>query len=54
MRKYYAHPDSNDVELALFATNGVRQDHEGISIYKANDGTGYILLSDQQANAFHV
>lgn len=54
VRKYYAHPDSNDVELALFATNGVRQDHEGISIYKANDGTGYILLSDQQANAFHV
>lgn len=54
VRKYHAHPDSSDTELSLFATKGVRQDHEGISIYKANDGTGYILLSDQQANAFHV
>jgi 3-phytase len=54
VRKYYAHPDSSDVELALFATKGIRQDHEGLSIYKANDGTGYILLSDQQANAFCV
>jgi 3-phytase len=54
VQKYYAHPDSSDVELALFATKGIRQDHEGLSIYKANDGTGYILLSDQQANAFQV
>ncbi|MBK6364744.1 MAG: phytase [Saprospiraceae bacterium] len=54
VRKYYAHPDSSDIELALFATKGVRQDHEGLSIYKANEGTGYILLSDQQANAFQI
>jgi len=54
VRKYHAHPDSSGTELALFATSGVRQDHEGISIYKANDGTGYILLSDQQANAFQI
>jgi 3-phytase len=54
VRKYYAHPDSSNTELALFATKGIRQDHEGISIYKAKDGTGYILLSDQQANAFQI
>jgi 3-phytase len=54
VRTYYAHPDSSDVELALFATKGIRQDHEGLSIYKANDGTGFILLSDQQANAFQI
>ncbi|MBK8622323.1 MAG: phytase [Saprospiraceae bacterium] len=54
VRKYYAHPDSSNTELALFAIKGIRQDHEGLSIYKANDGTGYILLSDQQANAFQV
>jgi 3-phytase len=54
VRKYYAHPDSTDQELALFATSGVTEDHEGLSIYKANDGTGYILLSDQQANRFLV
>jgi 3-phytase len=54
VRKYYAHPDSSNVELSLFATEGIAEDHEGLSIYKANDGTGYILLSDQQANQFHV
>jgi 3-phytase len=54
VRKYYAHPDSTNAELALFATTGVAEDHEGLSIYKANDGTGYILLSDQQANQFHI
>ncbi len=54
VRKYYAHPDSTDQELALFATTDVKEDHEGLSIYKANDGTGYILLSDQQANRFLV
>ncbi|MBK9255604.1 MAG: phytase [Saprospiraceae bacterium] len=54
VRKYYAHPDSSNVELALFATTGIAEDHEGLSMYKANDGTGYILLSDQQANQFHI
>lgn len=54
VRKYYAHPDSSGTELALFATEGIADDHEGLSIYKADDGTGYILLSDQQANQFHI
>lgn len=54
VRKYYAQPGKGDEELALFATTGFTQDHEGISIYKVNDGTGYILVSDQQANRFHV
>jgi len=55
IRKYYADPDKKDnAELALFATTGFTQDHEGISIYQINDGTGYILVSDQQKNAFQV
>jgi len=56
VRKYAADPDAPDAnrELALFATNGFAGDHEGISIYKINDGTGYILVSDQQANQFRV
>ena len=56
VRKYAADPDvphAND-ELALFATSGFTSDHEGISIYKINDGTGYILVSDQQANQFRI
>jgi 3-phytase len=54
VRKYHADPDSGNAELALFATEGFRDDHEGISIYEKPDGTGYILVSDQQANRFQV
>ena len=54
VRKYYAHPDSSGRELALFATTGFTEDHEGISIYKTSAKTGFILVSDQQANQFQV
>jgi len=56
VHKYHADPDAPDAdtELAFFGTDGFIQDQEGISIYKVNDGTGYILVSDQQANAFRV
>lgn len=54
VRKYYADPEKGNVELALFGTEGFTLDHEGISIYKHEDGTGYILVSDQEANFFHV
>ncbi|MBM4168952.1 MAG: phytase [Ignavibacteria bacterium] len=56
VRKYYADPDrpEGNLELARFATTGFAGDHEGISIYTINDGTGYILVSDQQANKFQI
>jgi 3-phytase len=56
VKKYHADPDAPDadVELAVFGTDGFTQDREGISIYKIDDGTGYILVSDQQANAFRI
>ena len=54
VRKYYAEPEMGNEELALFATTGFTDDHEGISIYKLDDSTGYILVSDQQAALFHV
>jgi 3-phytase len=56
VKKYHADPDAPDanVELAVFGTDGFTEDREGISIYKLNDGTGYILVSDQQANAFQI
>ena len=56
VRKYYADPDAinANTELALFATEGFTADREGISIYQVNDGTGYILVSDQGANEFHI
>ncbi len=54
VRKYYAHPDSSNAELAFFGDTGFKEDHEGISIYPKEDGSGYILVSDQQANRFQV
>lgn len=54
VRKYYADPAKGNEELAFFATEDAKRDHEGIAIYKRNDGTGYVLISDQQANNFLV
>jgi 3-phytase len=54
VRKYYADPARGDAELALFARTGFAEDHEGISIYKTGPKTGYLLVSDQGANQFHV
>jgi 3-phytase len=56
VRKYLADPDAPgaDKELAIFGTTGFTGDREGISIYKIDEGSGYILVSDQQANEFRV
>lgn len=54
IHKSYAHPDSSNVELSLFGTEGFTSDLEGISIYKTTATTGFILVSDQQANLFRV
>lgn len=54
IRKYYADPAKGNKELALFGTTGFTKEREGISIYKIDDGTGYILVSDQQANKFRI
>jgi 3-phytase len=56
VRKYHADPDRPDAneELALFATEGFKEDREGLSIYEVTDTTGYIIVSDQSANTFHV
>ncbi|MCF0059176.1 phytase [Dyadobacter sp. CY356] len=54
VRKYFADPEKGNKELALFATTGFTEDHEGISIYQLTDSTGYILVSDQGANQFRI
>ncbi|MBN8822988.1 MULTISPECIES: phytase [unclassified Spirosoma] len=54
VRKYYADPERGNNELALFAKTGFAEDHEGISIYKTGPKTGYLLVSDQGANQFHI
>jgi 3-phytase len=54
IHKSYAHPDSSNVELALFGTTGFTSDIEGISIYKTGPGSGFLIVSDQQANKFRI
>lgn len=54
VRKYFADPVKGNQELNLFATYGFSEDHEGISIYKTGTKTGYILVSDQGSNKFHI
>ena len=56
IRKYHADPLAEDADdmLAEFGKTDFTSDHEGISIYKRDDGTGYLLVSDQQANQFNV
>lgn len=54
IRKYYADPEKGNQELAFFGQNDFKRDHEGIALYKFDNGKGYILISDQQANNFIV
>ena len=54
IRKYYADPAKGDQELAFFGQGQFKGDNEGISIYETSDSTGYILVSNQQANTFMV
>ncbi len=54
VHKYYADPQKGNTELALFGQKDFKDDVEGISIYKHKDGTGYILVSNQQANSFNI
>lgn len=55
VRKYPADPSqAAPQQLALIGATGFTSDHEGISIYPVSDSTGYILVSNQQANTFMV
>jgi 3-phytase len=54
IRKYYADPEKGNDELALFGISGFTDDNEGISMYATSDSTGFILVSDQQAQSFRI
>ena len=48
VHKFYADPAQGNERLALFATgDGISGEREGIAIYRCEDGTGYLLLSNQ-------
>lgn len=54
VRKYYADPEKGNNEIAFFAQNDAKRDHEGIAIYKTTHTTGYLLVSNQQNNSMMV
>lgn len=56
IRKYHADPDAENAgqQLAIFGTDGFARDREGIAIYCKEDGKGFLLVSDQQANKIRV
>ncbi len=54
VRKYYADPSKGNQELASISTKSYKADNEGISIYKNDDGTGYIFVSNQDNTSFKV
>lgn len=54
VRKYYADTLRGNAELSLFAREGFSVDHEGISLYETSDSTGFILVSDQGSDRFHI
>ncbi len=54
VHQYYADPAKGDQELLLFGKGDFKSDLEGISIYPTSENTGYILVSNQQADTFNV
>jgi 3-phytase len=56
VRKYLADPAADDAEdeLTVIGREGFARDHEGISIYPTGASTGYVLVSDQQADTFRI
>ncbi len=53
--KYYADPDKSADHIAVFATgDGIVGDREGIGLYECNDGTGYLVLSNQGNSTFKI
>lgn len=54
VHQYYADPSMGNQELSVFGIGDFVSDVEGISIYPTSDKTGYILVSNQQADTFNV
>lgn len=54
IRKYYAEPTMGDEELSCFGGALFQEDIEGIALARYKDGTGYIIVSDQQKGQFNI
>ena len=55
IRKYYAEPDMGNEEIDCFGGKYFQEDIEGIAIARNPDGSGYLMISDQQnAGSFNL
>jgi 3-phytase len=56
VRQYHADPlaEDADEQVTEFGRTDFTQDHEGISVYPRADGSGYLFVSDQQADHFNI
>ena len=54
IRKYYAEPEMGNNELSCFGSEYFLEDIEGIAIAARTDGTGHLIVSDQQLGQFNL
>lgn len=54
VHQYHADPQKGNDELLVFGKKDFVSDVEGISIFPASEKTGFILVSNQQADTFNV
>ncbi|GLB48411.1 phytase [Neptunitalea lumnitzerae] len=54
VRKYFAEPSKGNEQVNFFGQKDFVEDIEGIAIATKPDGTGYIIVSDQQHGQFNV
>ncbi|MEM8507016.1 MAG: phytase [Bacteroidota bacterium] len=54
IRKYYAEPDKGNAEVACFGGEYFLEDIEGIAIATYSDGSGHIIVSNQQLGEFNI
>jgi 3-phytase len=54
IRKYHANPKDGNEEIACFGAEYFDRDIEGIAIAKNEDGSGYLIVSNQQDHSFVV
>ncbi len=54
IHKYYADPSKGSEEISCFGRDYFKRDIEGIAIARYPDGSGAIIVSNQQAHTFSV
>ncbi len=54
IRKYHAEPEKGDIEVSCFGREYFQDDIEGIASAAYPEGTGYLLVSNQQAGEFNI